>query len=267
MAAPTHFHSERARSTLRQRGDARALVARAQGRARAAAVDRGAARAARARHRRARRRAIEAYEAVVDQVDLASIRARERVTRHDVKARIEEFCALAGHEHIHKGMTSRDLTENVEQMQVRAGLVAGARSHGGRARAAGRARRRSTRRVVMTGAHPQRAGAGDHARQALRQRRRGAAARASRASKRCSRAIRCAGSRARSARSRISSTCSAAIADKLAQLEAAVARHLGFARVLDQRRPGVSALARLRGGERAPAGRAPGRRASRPRCA
>src|SRR5688500_3362107 len=62
---------------------------------------------------------IEAYEAVVDQVDLASIEARERVTRHDVKARIEEFCALAGHEHIHKGMTSRDLPENDAQLQIR----------------------------------------------------------------------------------------------------------------------------------------------------
>jgi adenylosuccinate lyase len=39
-----------------------------------------------------------------------------------VKARIEEFCALAGHQHIHKGMTSRDLTENVEQLQVRRSL-------------------------------------------------------------------------------------------------------------------------------------------------
>ncbi len=66
---------------------------------------------------------VEAYEAVVDQVDLASIAARERVTRHDVKARIEEFSALAGHEHIHKGMTSRDLTENVEQLQIRASLL------------------------------------------------------------------------------------------------------------------------------------------------
>lgn len=66
---------------------------------------------------------VEAYEAVVDQVDLASIAARERVTRHDVKARIEEFCALAGYEHIHKGMTSRDLTENVEQLQVQQSLV------------------------------------------------------------------------------------------------------------------------------------------------
>ena len=65
---------------------------------------------------------VEAYEAVVDKVDLDSIEARERVTRHDVKARIEEFCALAGHEHIHKGMTSRDLTENVEQLQIRMAL-------------------------------------------------------------------------------------------------------------------------------------------------
>ena len=66
---------------------------------------------------------VAAYEAVVEDVDLASIAARERVTRHDVKARIEEFCALAGHEHIHKGMTSRDLTENVEQLQVRQSLA------------------------------------------------------------------------------------------------------------------------------------------------
>jgi adenylosuccinate lyase len=65
---------------------------------------------------------IEAYEAVVDRVDLAAIAARERVTRHDVKARIEEFSALAGHEHIHKGMTSRDLTENVEQLQIKQSL-------------------------------------------------------------------------------------------------------------------------------------------------
>ena len=66
--------------------------------------------------------AIAASEAVVDDVDLAAIEARERVTRHDVKARIEEFAALAGHEHAHKGMTSRDVTENVEQLQVRDGL-------------------------------------------------------------------------------------------------------------------------------------------------
>jgi adenylosuccinate lyase len=66
---------------------------------------------------------IEAYERVVEDVDLESIRERERRTRHDVKARIEEFCALAGQEHIHKGMTSRDLTENVEQLQIRESLA------------------------------------------------------------------------------------------------------------------------------------------------
>jgi adenylosuccinate lyase len=66
--------------------------------------------------------AVEAYERVLDDVDLPSIAARERVTRHDVKARIEEFSALAGFEQIHKGMTSRDLTENVEQLQIKASL-------------------------------------------------------------------------------------------------------------------------------------------------
>jgi adenylosuccinate lyase len=65
---------------------------------------------------------VEGYERVVDHVDLASIAARERVTRHDVKARIEEFSALAGYEHVHTGMTSRDLTENVEQLQIRDSL-------------------------------------------------------------------------------------------------------------------------------------------------
>ena len=62
--------------------------------------------------------AIEAYERVKNQIDVESIKRREKVTRHDVKARIEEFCDLAGYEHIHKGMTSRDLTECVEQLQV-----------------------------------------------------------------------------------------------------------------------------------------------------
>lgn len=66
--------------------------------------------------------ALADYERVLETVDLASIATRERVLRHDVKARIEEFNALAGHEHLHKGMTSRDLTENVEQLQIRRSL-------------------------------------------------------------------------------------------------------------------------------------------------
>ena len=63
------------------------------------------------------------YEKVISKVDLAAIDAREKITRHDVKARIEEFNALAGHEVIHAGMTSRDLTENIEALQIRDGLV------------------------------------------------------------------------------------------------------------------------------------------------
>ncbi len=62
------------------------------------------------------------YEKVVEKIDLASIDAREKITRHDVMARIEEFNVLAGHQAIHAGMTSRDLTENIEALQIRNGL-------------------------------------------------------------------------------------------------------------------------------------------------
>ena len=65
---------------------------------------------------------IKAYEQVVEKVDLASIDKREIKTRHDVKARIEEFNALASIEKIHIGLTSRDLTENIELIQIREAL-------------------------------------------------------------------------------------------------------------------------------------------------
>ncbi len=65
---------------------------------------------------------IKAYEKVIEKVDLASIDKREMKTRHDVKARIEEFNALSGVEKIHIGLTSRDLTENIELIQIKAGL-------------------------------------------------------------------------------------------------------------------------------------------------
>jgi len=65
---------------------------------------------------------IKAYEQVIEKVDLASIDKREIKTRHDVKARIEEFNALAGVEKIHIGLTSRDLTENIELIQIKAAL-------------------------------------------------------------------------------------------------------------------------------------------------
>ncbi len=62
--------------------------------------------------------AIRDYEKARPKIDLASIARRERVTLHDVKARIEEFSDLAKRQFIHLGLTSRDLTENVEQLQV-----------------------------------------------------------------------------------------------------------------------------------------------------
>jgi adenylosuccinate lyase len=65
---------------------------------------------------------IKAYEKVIEKVDLASIDKRELKTRHDVKARIEEFNSLAGVEKIHIGMTSRDLTENIELIQIKSAL-------------------------------------------------------------------------------------------------------------------------------------------------
>ena len=66
---------------------------------------------------------IAAYESVVDNVDFDSMRTREARTHHDVVARIEEFNALAGYQAAHKGMTSRDITESIEAMQVRDSLL------------------------------------------------------------------------------------------------------------------------------------------------
>jgi adenylosuccinate lyase len=62
--------------------------------------------------------AIAEYEKVKENVDLNSIDKREKELRHDVKARIEEFNALAGHQYVHIAMTSRDLTENIEAFQI-----------------------------------------------------------------------------------------------------------------------------------------------------
>ncbi|SDR99487.1 adenylosuccinate lyase [Opitutus sp. GAS368] len=62
--------------------------------------------------------AIKDYERVRGDVNVERIKERERVTLHDVKARLEEFSDLAKRQFIHLGLTSRDLTENVEQLQV-----------------------------------------------------------------------------------------------------------------------------------------------------
>lgn len=69
--------------------------------------------------------ALKAYREVVeygDGIDLDSIRRRELVTHHDVKARLEEFNDLAGYQYAHLGMTGRDLDDNVELAQQRRSL-------------------------------------------------------------------------------------------------------------------------------------------------
>jgi len=68
------------------------------------------------------KKAIDQSEKIKSLVNLESIRERELVTKHDVKARLEEFADLSGHQHAHKGMTGRDLTENVEQLQTHRAL-------------------------------------------------------------------------------------------------------------------------------------------------
>jgi adenylosuccinate lyase len=65
---------------------------------------------------------ITAYESVKTKIDLGSIERREAELKHDVKARIEEFNALAGHQRIHLGLTSRDVTENIEGWQIKKSL-------------------------------------------------------------------------------------------------------------------------------------------------
>jgi adenylosuccinate lyase len=62
--------------------------------------------------------AIETYERSVGQIDLETIRERELALRHDVLARIEAFNVLAGCQLIHKSFTARDLTDNIEQLQI-----------------------------------------------------------------------------------------------------------------------------------------------------
>ena len=116
--------------------------------------------------------AVEAYQAVLDHVDLDSIQRRERQTRHDVKARLDEFNALAGHEELHKGLTSRDITENVEQLQVWRGLALV--EHGRWPSSACWPTWRPSIRHRDRGPYPQCGGSAHHGGQALRPDRRGA---------------------------------------------------------------------------------------------
>ncbi len=61
---------------------------------------------------------------IVDQVDLPSIKRREFQTRHDLKARLDEFVTLSGHQHAHMGMTSADVVENTYLIRQRRSVIA-----------------------------------------------------------------------------------------------------------------------------------------------
>ncbi len=65
--------------------------------------------------------AIAAYENAKENIDLERIKEIERVTKHDIKAKIQAFNEAAGGKYqlIHRPMTSRDLSDNVEQMQIK----------------------------------------------------------------------------------------------------------------------------------------------------
>jgi len=64
--------------------------------------------------------AIKKYEIAKNNIDLQRIKEIELKNKHDIKAKIEAYNEAAGGiEYIHMGMTSRDLTENVEQLQIK----------------------------------------------------------------------------------------------------------------------------------------------------
>lgn len=67
--------------------------------------------------------AIAAYERTLHEISLEDIKERERRLRHDVMARIESFNNLTGNLGlIHRGLTSRDVTENIQQLQIKQSL-------------------------------------------------------------------------------------------------------------------------------------------------
>lgn len=62
---------------------------------------------------------IDKFKAARNRINLRRIRKLEQGSRHDVDASIKAFIEVAGAgEYLHWGMTSRDLTDNVEQKQI-----------------------------------------------------------------------------------------------------------------------------------------------------
>lgn len=67
----------------------------------------------------AKQEALDAYVATIGFDTSARAVELEHTTKHDVKARIEAWNEVAGHEQIHLGMTSADIVDNAAQVQIR----------------------------------------------------------------------------------------------------------------------------------------------------
>ena len=227
---PTRDRPQRPGHPLRRPPTCRDLVARAQDRARAAALDRRARGAARPRRRRARRRG-------------RGLRGRRRQGRPrlDRRPRADHPARREGADRgVQRARRPRAHPQGHDQPRPHRERRAAAdppvaraapRPRGRRAGPAGPARHRA--RDHRDGRPlAQRRRAGHHARQAVRHGRRRAADRRSSGSTSCSRATRCAASRARWAPRRTCSTCSTATRPSWPSWSRRVAAHLGFDHVL-----------------------------------
>lgn len=67
--------------------------------------------------------AIRDYEAVLAKADLVRIDDLEKITKHDLRARLQHFNEQAGHTYAHWGLTSCDITDNVTQILIRESLI------------------------------------------------------------------------------------------------------------------------------------------------
>ena len=65
---------------------------------------------------------IDDYRVAMGEIDLEEILLEERKSKHDVNARITVFNRLAGHQNVGQAMTSRDHTDNTEQLQKKLAL-------------------------------------------------------------------------------------------------------------------------------------------------
>jgi adenylosuccinate lyase len=65
---------------------------------------------------------VDDYRAVIGDINLADMDRQEAKTKHDTNARITVFNELTGHQDVATALTSRDITDNADQVQKKLGL-------------------------------------------------------------------------------------------------------------------------------------------------